>query len=214
MDRRFESRPSIPGSTRRDACSRDKCWEDVKASWEVPRRMLELRVRSVARRGAGRPGGFQIGFNTLVKLLGGRGHHIPAPTLEGCRATFQAVFFLSFLSRLAGPACGCRSSGWALVLLARLSLALVGGVVVSFVSLSEGAVPRTGFSAGIPLFSSGTSVPCTRSPRVGGTFCLEQRDGSDGWQSPVPRGDILGGVLEYLTCQPSLYCPADRSRTP
>ena len=31
---------------------------------------------------------------------------------------------LSFLARLAGPAGGCHSSGWALVLLARLSLAL------------------------------------------------------------------------------------------
>ena len=172
MDRRFESRPSIPGSTRRVACSRDKCWEDVKASWEVPRRMLELRVRSVARHGAGRPGGFQIGFNTLVKLPGGRGHHIPAPTWEGCRATFQAVFFLSFLSRLAGPAGGCRSFGWALVLLARLSLALVGGVVVlSFVSLSEGAVPKDRlFCRYLPFFFWDFGS-LHQKPRVGGTFC-------------------------------------------
>ena len=43
----------------------------------------------------------------------GRGHHIPAPLWEGCRATIQTL-----LSCSAVPAGGCRSSGWALVLLA------------------------------------------------------------------------------------------------
>ena len=30
----------------------------------------------------------------------------------------------------------------------------------------------------------------------------------------APGTTILGGVLEYLTCQPSLLCPADGSCTP
>ena len=113
----------------------------------------------------------------------------------------------SFLSRLAGPAGGCRSSGWALALLARLSLALVGGLVVSFVSLSEGAVPRTAFSAGIPLFSSGTSVPCTRSPESAGHFVKNSVMGQMVGSRRSPGATILGGEHEYLTCQPSLFVP-------
>ena len=46
-------------------------------------------------------------------FLSGRGHHVPAPTWEGCRATLQTL-----LLRLVMPVGGCRSSGWALVLLA------------------------------------------------------------------------------------------------
>ena len=119
-------------------------------------------------------------------------HHIPAPTWEGCR----------------------RSSGWALVLLARLSLALVGGVVVSVVSLSEGAVPRTGFSAGFTLFSSGTSVPCTRSPESAGHFVKNSVTDQMVGSRRSPGATILGSEYEYLICQPSLFSPADRSRTP
>ena len=46
-------------------------------------------------------------------FLSGRGHHVPAPTWERCRATLQTL-----LLRLVLPVGGCRSSGWALVLLA------------------------------------------------------------------------------------------------
>ena len=95
---------------------------------------------------------------------------------------------LSFLSRLAGPAGGCRSSGWAPVLLARLSLALVGGVVVSFVS--RGRRPK--FCRYLPL-SPETSVPCTRSPESAGHFVknimMDQMVGS----RRSPGATILGG---------------------
>ena len=115
---------------------------------------------------------------------------------------------LSFLTRLAGPAGGCRSSGWALVLLARLSLALVGGVVVSFVSISE----DRHFSRSLPL-SSGTSVPCTRSPESAGHFVensvMDQTVGS----RRSPRATILGGEYKYLIFQPSSACPADWFRS-
>ena len=122
--------------------------------------------------------------------------------------------FLSFLSRLAGPAGGCRLSGWALVLLARLSLALVGGVVVSFVSLSDGAVPRTGFSAGNPLFLLGLRFLAPEAPRRRDIFVKNSvMDQMVGSRRP-PGATILGGEFEYLICQPSLFSPADRSRTP
>ena len=53
-------------------------------------------------------------FESSPKFPGGRGHHIPAPLWEGCRATIQKL-----LSCSAVPAAGgCRLSGWALVLLA------------------------------------------------------------------------------------------------
>ena len=35
-----------------------------------------------------------------------------------------------------------------------------------------------------------------QKPRVGGTFCYVQRDGSHGWRSPVPRGDDTGGRVQ------------------
>ena len=53
-----------------------------------------------------------------------------------------------------------------------------------------------------------------QKPRVGGTLGGELRDGSDGWRSPVPRGDNTGGARTiYLLSQPSLFSPADMSRT-
>ena len=74
MDRRFESRPSIPGSTRRDACSRGQMLggsvcllscvgcESIRGSTQEDSR-APGEERSPAR---GREtGGFQIGFNTL-----------------------------------------------------------------------------------------------------------------------------------------------------
>ena len=43
-----------------------------------------------------------------------------------------------------------------------------------------------------------------QKPRVGGTLGGVLRDGSDGWRSPVPRGDNTGGRV-YLLSQPSLF---------
>ena len=51
-----------------------------------------------------------------------------------------------------------------------------------------------------------------QKPRVGGTLGGSLRDGSDGWRSPVPRGDNTGGEFFYLFRQPSLVGPADSSR--
>ena len=59
-------------------------------------------------------------LESSAKFPSGRGHHIPAPMWEGCRATL-----FSLRSCSAVPAGGCRSSGWALVLLAVGLLALV-----------------------------------------------------------------------------------------
>ena len=99
---------------------------------------------------------------------------------------------LSFLTRLAGPAGGCRSSGWALVLLARLSLALVGGVVISFFPFRGRRPKDQHFSRYLPL-SSGISVPCTRSPELAGHFgkksVMDQMVGS----RRSPGATILGG---------------------
>ena len=49
--------------------------------------------------------------------------------------------------------------------------------------------------------------------RVGGTHSRVRRDGSDGWRSPVTRGDNTGSVLVYHVRQPSGVSPADWSST-
>ena len=46
-----------------------------------------------------------------------------------------------------------------------------------------------------------------QQPRVGGTHGRVRRDGSDGWRSPVPRGDNTGSVC--VLRQPSLSSPGD-----
>ena len=51
-----------------------------------------------------------------------------------------------------------------------------------------------------------------QKPRVGGTLGGSLRDGSDGWRSPVPRGDNTGGEFFYRFRQPSFVGPADWSR--
>ena len=53
--------------------------------------------------------------------------------------------------------------------------------------------------------------PCSR--RVGGTHGRVRRDGSDGWRSPVSRGDNTGGETVYLFRQPSLSSHTDGSHT-
>ena len=52
-----------------------------------------------------------------------------------------------------------------------------------------------------------------QKPWVGGTFCRVLRDGSGGWQSPVPQGDNTGGRVQVPLRQPSSACPADWFRT-
>ena len=42
-----------------------------------------------------------------------------------------------------------------------------------------------------------------QKPRVGGTLGGVLRDGSDGWRSPVPRGDNTGG-RDHLPPQPAI----------
>ena len=93
---------------------------------------------------AGRQHFFVLWLELCLGFRVAAGHHIPAPTWEGCRATLQTLLSCSAL-----PTGGCRSSGWALVLLAVVLLALVlcVGLFVwslSFVSLCEGADPRNG----------------------------------------------------------------------
>ena len=137
-------------------------------------------------------------LKSSAKFPSGRGHHVPAPTWDGCWATIS-----NLLSCSGVPAGGCRSSGWALVLLA---LACGCGVVLwLFCFLCEGADLRTGlFHAGIPsMFWDFGSLH--QKPQVGGPLGSVRRDGSDGWRSPVPRGDITGGgEVAYLLRQPSL----------
>ena len=52
-----------------------------------------------------------------------------------------------------------------------------------------------------------------QKPRVGGTLGGVLRDGSDGWRSPVPRGDNTGGEVLYFFRQPSRVSPAGWFRT-
>ena len=84
-----------------DAESRTGCWGSLGAN------------NSPVRRHANLPN-VQVQWDQMFwGFLSGRGHHVPAPTWEGCRATL-----LTLLLRLFLPVGGCRSSGWALVLLA------------------------------------------------------------------------------------------------
>ena len=104
------------------------------------------------------------------------------------------------MSCSAVPAGGCRSSGWGLVLLARLSLVLVGGVVFWL------------FCRYSPL-SSGTSVPCTRSPESAGQFFVNFVMGLMVGDRRFPEATILGVEFLYFLRQPSGGSPADRFRT-
>ena len=84
-----------------DAESSTGCWGSLGANSSPVRRHANLPNVQVPRD--------QIFWG----FLSGRGHHVPAPTWEGCRATLQTLLLRLFL-----PVGGCRSSGWALVLLA------------------------------------------------------------------------------------------------
>ena len=48
-----------------------------------------------------------------------------------------------------------------------------------------------------------------QKPRVGGTFLCVLRDGSDGWRSPVPRGDNTGEGGSLLL-PPTIPCQSRR----
>ena len=86
---------------------------------------------------------------------------------------------------------GCRSSGWALVLLARLSLALVRGVVFCLFPFPRTPSNNRHFCRYFPL-SSGTSVPCTRSPESAGQFFVNFVMGLMVGDRRFPGATILG----------------------
>ena len=105
---------------------------------------------------------------TVSRFPSGRGHHFPAPTWEGCRATLKTLLSCSAL--LAG---GCRSSGWTLVLLAVVLLALVlfAGLWVRgffFVAPSQ----RPVFFRRYPLDVLGLCLPASEASRVGGPLVV------------------------------------------
>ena len=72
------------------------------------RRLLQTsKLIATSPRTGGHPTQEPSNLESSAKFPSGRGHHIPAPSWEGCRATFRTL-----LSWLSVPAGGCRSSGW------------------------------------------------------------------------------------------------------
>ena len=112
-------------------------------------------------------------------------------TPPSCRAVFSGCCFLS-------PACGCRfGSGpgrfW------------VGGVQLWE---KKGSDPKITFRQASPsMFWDFGSLH--QKHREGGTHCRVRRDGSDGWRSPVPRGDNTGGRGHVLP-PPTIRCQSRR----
>ena len=95
-------------------------WLDTGSSAVTGAGPEDRQTRGLSRLTGGRPTQELAKSKVVSWLVSNRGHHIPAPTWEGCPPTL-----LTLLSCLAVPAGGCRSSGWALVLLAVVLLALV-----------------------------------------------------------------------------------------
>ena len=140
------------------------------------------------------------------------GHHVPAPTWEGCRAALSALLLCSSVPG------DCRSSDWALVLLAVVLLALVllAGLWVwglFFVSRCVGPDPRTRFSAGISLHVLGLRISASeasrRRPPLVVNGVMVQMLGNCGSLGAT----ILGGEIACLFRQPSPSGPADSFRT-
>ena len=114
------------------------------------------------------------------------------------------------MSRSALPAGGCRSSGWALVLLAVALLALVFLLACGFgVSFSWAPTQRPVFFRKYPPDGLGLWLPATEASRVGGTHGRVRRDGSDGWRSLVPRGDNTGERVQ-VPHLPTIVCLSRR----
>ena len=158
-------------------------------------------------------------FESSAKFPAGSGHHIPAPLWEGCRATIQKL-----LSCLSVPAGGCRSSGWALVVLAVVLLALVlfaGLWVWGFflVLLCEGADPRTadpriGFLPQVsPSLFWDFWLPPSEASRVGGHLVVGVVMGQMVGDRRSPSATMLGGEFVFLLRQPSDPGHADRFHT-
>ena len=126
------------------------------------------------------------------------GHSLDSPVVLG----FASVV------RLAGRWCFWWLWSW------RWCFSLACGLGVSFFrSPLRGCRPEDRFSS--------ASIPCmfwdlgslSHKHRVGGLRGCEQRDGSDGWGSPVPRSDNAGGRDHAPPPQPSPSGPANRFRT-
>ena len=131
------------------------------------------------------------------------------------------------------PAGGCRCSGFGASLAGVIGLGffLLAACFFPFPVSKERAATQepTNFSSGSGdpavwhrpenwnLFRYPLAVwdfgSLHQKPWVGGTFCRVLRDGSGGWQSPVPRGDNTGGRVHVPLRQPSSACPADWFRT-
>ena len=133
------------------------------------------------------------------KFPSGRWHRIRVATSEECRASLKTL-----LSCLAAPVCGCRLSGWALVLLAAVFLALV----CVFCFQCGGAQTRgPGFQLAFPLLFWDL-VPFFLNAQVGGTvdvyFVTDQMVGYR--RSTVAT--ILGGEIVYLSANHRLVVPS------
>ena len=143
-----------------------------------------------------------------------------APTLEPGniqRAPTQELVLPKRKVSLRGggrgvPASGCCSSGWVGAPGRWLARAALWGLVC-FPFSFRGRHPEDRLFNRYPHRSSGTSVPCTRSPESAGQFVeyfvMDQMVGS----RRSPGATILGGESVFLICQPSAACPADRFLT-
>ena len=115
-------------------------------------------------------------FKGLSWVPSGRGHHLPAPVWEGCRATFKfsSRALLCLLVAVAGTHGGCV-------------LALVGWACSCFLFFCEGADPKTGFFRQVFPLLFWDLVPCIRSHESVGRTVVYVR-----WLAIVPRGDNTG----------------------
>ena len=118
----------------------------------------------------GRPTQEQVKTKVLSGFLSRRGHHI----LGGMSSALQNLLLL---------ACGCCSSGWALVLLAAVFLELVGWACSCFLSCLRGRI-----SAGIQVVVLGLRFLSSEATSRRDTWVP---DWSDGWRSSVPKGTKL-----------------------
>ena len=109
---------------------------------------------------------------------------------------------------------------WAWLLLGFVACRLWSALCVLFLSCGvhawrrKGTDPKTGndlcsLYVRYPLLFDvlGLLFPASEASRVGGTLGCVLRDGSDGWRSPVSRGDNTGGEVLYFFRQPSVSVP-------